>query len=105
MPSEEPYKQSKIYGKYLRFASDLGTLVISVALCTFGGFWLHGKAGTKPLFTIFGLALGFGAGYYSFYKTYKALFPSNEGKRAGRDTDSKSGRDEIDEKQSGEDGA
>ena len=105
MPSEDPYKQSKIYGKYLRFASDLGTLVISVALCTVGGFWLDGKAGTKPLFTIFGLALGFGAGFYSVYKTYKLLFPLSEGKRAGRDTDSKSGRGEIDGKKSGEDGA
>ncbi len=105
MPSGDPDKQSKITWKYLRY-SYLGTqLFVSVGLLTYAGLWLDRKAGTIPLFTLIGLALGFGAGFYSVYKTYKALFPSNEGKRAGRDTDSKSGRGEIDGKQSGEDGA
>ncbi len=108
MPSGDPDKQSKIIGKYLRY-SYLGTqLFVSVGLLTYAGLWLDRKAGTIPLFTLIGLALGFGAGFYS---VYVALFPTSAGRRAagdqtiGRDADSKSGRGEIDGKQSGEDGA
>ena len=102
MPSGDPDKQSKIIGKYLRY-SYLGTqLFVSVGLLTYAGLWLDRKAGTIPLFTLIGLALGFGAGFYS---VYVALFPSSVGRRAaggrahvGRDADSKSGRGENDGK-------
>ena len=102
VPSEDPNKQSKIIGKYLRY-SYLGTqLFVSVGLLTGAGLWLDRKAGTIALFTLIGLALGFGAGFYSIYV---ALFPPSVGRRAagdqtiGRDADSKSGRVENDGKQ------
>ncbi len=102
MPSGDPDKQSKITWKYLRY-SYLGTqLFVSVGLLTYAGLWLDRKISTIPLFTLIGLALGFGAGFYS---VYVALFPTSAGRRAagdqtiGRDADSKSGRVENDGKQ------
>ena len=80
-PSEDPGKQSKIIGKYLRY-SYLGTqLFVSVGLLTYGGLCLDREVGTVPLFTLIGLVLGFSAGFYSVYKT---LFPPNARKRTGR---------------------
>ena len=73
MPSEDPDKQSKIVGKYLRYSYLGMQLFVSVGLCTYGGLWLDRKVDVLPLFTLLGLALGFSAGFYSVYKD---LFPS-----------------------------
>lgn len=106
VPSGDPDKQSKIIGKYLRY-SYLGTqLFVSIGLLTYAGFWLDGKAGTLPLFTLIGSALGFAAGFYSIYMD---LFPSGERRRrggrahAGRVQDAVNGRAEDDEQKSRED--
>lgn len=32
-----------------------------------GGNWLDGRFGTKPLFVLLGVFVGFGAGFYSMY--------------------------------------
>jgi hypothetical protein len=53
--------------KYLRY-SHLGMqFFLSVALFTAGGLWLDSKLGTLVLFTLLGLAIGFGGGTYCLY--------------------------------------
>lgn len=49
-------------------------LFVSIGVFTFLGLWLDRKVGTTPAFTVLGLALGFGAGFYSLYRE---LFPSS----------------------------
>jgi len=55
---------------------------IAVGLFTFAGVWLDGRLGTGVLFTLLGLALGFGGGFYALYRD---LYP-----RARRPNDSES---------------
>ena len=107
VPSEDRDKQSKIIGKYLRYLS-LGTqLFVSIGLLTYAGFWLDGKAGTLPLFTLIGSALGFAAGFYSIYVD---LFPSSARRRGGmahggRVRNARSGRAENEEQSREENGS
>jgi hypothetical protein len=37
---------------------------VTIGLLTFGGFWLDGRMGTLPLWTLLGLALGFAMALY-----------------------------------------
>jgi len=41
---------------------------LSTLFFLFGGWWLDGKVGTAPLFTILGAFVGGGAGFYSLYR-------------------------------------
>ncbi len=41
---------------------------LSTLVFLFGGWWLDGKTGTAPLFTILGALVGGGAGFYSLYR-------------------------------------
>ncbi len=41
---------------------------LSTLLFLLGGWWLDGKVGTVPLFTILGAFVGAGAGFYSLYR-------------------------------------
>lgn len=43
------------------------TWALSVLLFLMGGWWLDGRIGTEPLFTIAGAFVGAGAGFYSLY--------------------------------------
>jgi F0F1-type ATP synthase assembly protein I len=43
------------------------TLALSTLLFLLGGWWLDGKVGTVPLFTILGAFVGAGGGFYSLY--------------------------------------
>jgi len=48
--------------------SGLGmTWALATMLFLAGGWWLDGKVGTAPLFTIIGAFVGAGAGFYHFY--------------------------------------
>ena len=42
--------------------------VFATGLFMGGGWWLDGKIGTVPLFTIIGAFVGGGAGFYSLYR-------------------------------------
>ena len=54
----------QISGRY----SGLGLQwALSILLFLAAGWWLDGKVGTAPLFTILGAFLGGGAGFYSLY--------------------------------------
>ena len=43
------------------------TLALSVLLFLGGGWWLDGRLGTTPLFTLVGTFVGAGAGFYHIY--------------------------------------
>ena len=66
--SDEPDQGQGGLQSYMRF-SHLGLqFAMTIALLTGGGVWLDGRAGTMPLFTLVGLFLGFGAGFYHLYR-------------------------------------
>lgn len=44
------------------------TMALSTLLFLLGGWWLDGKVGTTPLFTILGAFVGAGGGFYSLYR-------------------------------------
>ena len=44
------------------------TWALSTLLFLLGGWWLDGKVGSAPLFTILGAFIGGGAGFYSLYR-------------------------------------
>ena len=56
-------------GRYeaARFVGLGLTLALSVLLFLGGGWWLDGRFGTAPLFTIVGTFVGAGAGFYHMY--------------------------------------
>ena len=71
MPSVDPDSESKTgkWGKYVRYSHVGSQFFLAIAIFTFGGYWLDQKCGTVVLFTLLGLAAGFGGGFYSMYKT------------------------------------
>jgi F0F1-type ATP synthase assembly protein I len=52
-------------GKYLRYYHLGFQFLLCIGLPTFGGIWLDRKYGTKAVWTIVGLAVGFATGLYS----------------------------------------
>lgn len=43
------------------------TMGAAIALFALGGNWLDGRLGTRPLFVLLGVALGFAGGFLSMY--------------------------------------
>jgi ATP synthase protein I len=48
-----------------RFSGHGLTLALATGLFLLAGWWVDGRLGTVPLFTILGAMLGAGAGFYS----------------------------------------
>ena len=42
-------------------------MAFSIALFGLGGNWLDGRLGTRPLFVLLGVFLGFGLSFYRMY--------------------------------------
>ena len=42
-------------------------LGLTIAAFALGGNWLDGRLGTRPLFVLLGVFLGFGGGFWSMY--------------------------------------
>lgn len=77
---EDTEREKDPLQKYLRY-SHLGMqFFLSVALFTAGGLWLDRKLGTLVLFTLLGLAIGFGGGTYCLYGE---LFGPRRGVKGG----------------------
>jgi len=47
------------------------TFVVAIALATIGGYFLDVWLGTKPLFTLIGLAVGIATGFREFFRAIK----------------------------------
>lgn len=43
------------------------TMGAAIALFALGGNWLDGRLGTRPLFVLLGVAIGFAGGFWSMY--------------------------------------
>lgn len=57
-----------------RFTGHGLTLALATGLFLAAGWWIDGRLGTTPLFTITGAMLGAGAGFYSMIQ-HLVLFP------------------------------
>lgn len=78
MPDRDDEPKSNALAKYFRYSYVGIQFFLTIAICTGAGLWLDSYFRTKVLFTLVGLALGFGSGFYSLYRQ---LFPgkhSNE---------------------------
>lgn len=54
----------------------IGTsMAVSVLLCLYGGYWIDGKLGTRPVFFLAGAAFGLFVAFYSFSKQVKGRRP------------------------------
>ena len=67
LTAEEQDPQKHALAKYLRYSSAGLQFAMAVGLFTWGGIWLDGSLGTGALFTLLGLALGFGGGLRALY--------------------------------------
>lgn len=61
------FQQASLWQAAGQFTGYGLTLALSTLLFLLGGWWLDGKVGTTPLFTILGAFLGAGGGFYSLY--------------------------------------
>ena len=59
------------------FAGAGVQFVVSILVFLYLGKWLDGKLGTAPWLLMFGVFLGAGAGFYSFYRRIMAANRSN----------------------------
>ncbi len=59
--------QSQLWGAAGQYMGYGLAWALSTLLFLLGGWWLDGKVGTAPLFTILGAFLGASAGFYSLY--------------------------------------
>lgn len=57
------------------------TLALSTGMFLVGGWWVDGKLGSRPLFTIIGAFVGAGAGFYSVVQ-HLVLMPRERARRA-----------------------
>jgi F0F1-type ATP synthase assembly protein I len=64
--------RKRVERQYLRFAGVGIQFAVTIALLTFLGIWLDGKADTDPLFTVVFLLLAFVGGTWSLVRTVLA---------------------------------
>ena len=55
--------------------------MVATGGATIGGYFLDGWLGTKPLFTLIGLGVGIGAGFWEFFR---AIMRWDDEERDGR---------------------
>ena len=66
MDPDKKRKDFRLIGMYI----DLGLrFAITILIGVFLGRWLDNRLDKEPLFTLIGLFLGAGSGFYSLYKT------------------------------------
>ena len=65
-PREEQGRRERAYLRYIGAGTQLA---ITVGLGVWAGLWADGKLGTSPILVVLGTFLGFGAGFYSLYKS------------------------------------
>ena len=94
--NESHNDQKRVLGKYLRYSQAGLQFAVAVGLFTWGGIWLDRKLSTGVLFTLLGLALGFGGGARALY--LEVYGRERESKRTtgrpGSDTDQVDPRDQ-----------
>jgi F0F1-type ATP synthase assembly protein I len=65
--TDEKKPQKSSLAQYLRHTHAGLEFAVAIALFTLGGVWLDRRLGTKAVFTILGLAIGFGGGFRALY--------------------------------------
>lgn len=74
-----------------RFSGHGLTLALSMGLFLLAGWWLDGRVGTMPLFTILGALLGAAAGFYSMLQHLIFLPRQREREKARREEEDEPG--------------
>jgi ATP synthase protein I len=70
---EEKHQKKEIYN-LLSLIMDVGvTMAVSIVLFVLLGSWLDKKYGYKAFFTVVGIFLGIGGGFYNTYRLLKKL--------------------------------
>ena len=72
-PNQEESLRSQLLSAAGQYTGYGLTLALSTLLFLLGGWWLDGKMGTAPLFTLLGAFVGGGAGFYSLYRHIVAV--------------------------------
>ncbi len=82
------FRESKIKGPHMDRGRLVWTLMglgwyigLSIALPVLGGWWLDGKVGTAPLFTLLGLGLGLVLALVGAYRTVRSIEEDQRGKK------------------------
>lgn len=70
-----------------RYSGHGLTIAMSTALFLLAGWWVDGRLGTEPLFTIMGALLGAAAGFYSMLQHVLLIPRQRERDAAERDAD------------------
>lgn len=78
VPKEEEPANNPL-GKYLKYSYVGFEFFLAVALGTGAGIWLDGRFGTGVIFTLVGLAIGFGGGFIALYRE---VFPEKPPSKA-----------------------
>jgi len=76
LPGEDRHQTER---KYLRFAAVGIQYTITILLLTLAGIWVDGRLGTKPLFTLVFLLLGFVGATWSLI--HQVLGPDDPSKK------------------------
>jgi F0F1-type ATP synthase assembly protein I len=82
MPERQQKGEPTVWAELGRHAHHGFQLAIATGLFLGAGWWLDGKVGTAPLFTIIGALVGASAGFYNMIRSLKAGPRSDS---AGRD--------------------
>lgn len=69
-----------------RFSGHGLTLALSTGLFLLAGWWVDGRLGTLPLFTILGALVGAAAGFYSMLQ-HLVLAPREQARRAAGESE------------------
>lgn len=85
MPNDRPERDGTVWTEMGRHAHLGAQLAASMGLFLLAGWWLDGKAGTKPLLTIIGALLGAAAGFYSIIRQLLGASKDRGSDEANRD--------------------
>jgi ATP synthase protein I len=87
----EGKEESSLQG-VARYSGHGLTLAAAVGLFLLAGWWLDGRIGTAPLFTILGALVGATAGFYHLIKQLLLLPRAREKERAEEGGEKEDGR-------------
>ncbi len=90
-PGSSAKRTSQVAQAY-QFANEILSAAISLALLAWGGSWLDGKFGSKPLLTITGACLGFLVAGFSLRRLLKRLDRQAAAKRSAAEEERSSSR-------------
>lgn len=84
-----PEQQTSAVQELARFSGHGLTIAVSTGLFLAAGWWVDGRVGTQPLFTILGALMGAAGGLYSMVQHLVLIPRAKESANADREKDGK----------------